>query len=125
MLVCDLYETKGYVISVLHTCLPWTSLETARGHRTDFRVNELLKSTLFPFLLDFRILFRIINFVYSVEIKESSLGVCRHVYSRQHRTNSLYSLQMPLFALNLDKHPSLREEHIGTFICNSQLNRIV
>lgn len=68
------------------------------------------------FLLGFRILFQIISFVFSVGIKESSLGICRH------RTNSLYSLQMPLFALNLDKHASLREEHVGNVIYNSQLN---
>lgn len=54
--------------------------------------------------------------------KASSLGVCRHVHGWQHQTNRLCGAQMPLFALNLDKHAALREEHIGNFIYNSQLN---
>lgn len=54
--------------------------------------------------------------------KASSLGVCRHVHGRQHQTNRLCGAQMPLFALNLDKHAALREEHIGNFTYNSQLN---
>lgn len=98
-------KPKRYIIFILRTSLPWISLDTACGHRIDLRVNELLKSTLFLFLLDFRILFQITNFMYSVEIKESSLGVCSHVYGRQHRTNSLYSLQMPLLLIWTNIHP--------------------
>lgn len=68
-------------------------------------------------LLGFTILFQTINFVYSIEVKKSFLGVCMRVW--QAAQNSLYRLQMPLFALNLDKLTSLRKEHIGNFIYNS------
>lgn len=68
-------------------------------------------------LVGFTILFRTINFVYSIEVKKSFLSVCTRVW--QAAQNSLYRLQMPLFALNLDKLTSLRKEHIGNFIYNS------
>lgn len=105
-------------------CVICVFIPVSLGHRYGLHVDEgqagcdeLVKSTLCLCLLDFTILFRTINFVYSIGKKKSFLGVCTRVW--QAAQNSLYSLQMPLFALNLDELTSLRKQHIGNFIYNS------